>query len=84
MDTLKKKLRQAETDRDAMKTQSENLQEEYTRVCTLLNKKDVSDRRREMILVFRELAATRRTTDCTARRQKHVFGMFNFSYLAAN
>ncbi|KAI6191127.1 B-cell receptor-associated 31 domain containing protein [Aphelenchoides bicaudatus] len=34
---LKKKLRKAEQDRDAMKKQSENLQGEYDRVCSLLN-----------------------------------------------
>lgn len=35
---LKKKLAQAEKDRDAMKSQAENLQKEYTRVCDELNK----------------------------------------------
>jgi chromosome segregation ATPase len=39
---LKKKLRKAEQDRDAMKKQSENLQEEYDRVCSLLNEAEVS------------------------------------------
>jgi len=34
---LKKKLRKTEQDRDAMKKQAENLQEEYDRVCNLLN-----------------------------------------------
>jgi len=34
---LKKKLRKTEQDRDAMKKQAENLQEEYDRVCSLLN-----------------------------------------------
>lgn len=38
---LKKKLRKAEQDRDAMKKQSENLQEEYDRVCSLLNEAEV-------------------------------------------
>ncbi|KAI6206001.1 hypothetical protein M3Y94_00856300 [Aphelenchoides besseyi] len=35
---LKKDLRTAEADRDAMKKQTEHLQEEYDRVCTLLGK----------------------------------------------
>jgi hypothetical protein len=39
---LKKKLRKAEQDRDAMKKQSENLQEEYDRVCTQLNEAEVA------------------------------------------
>lgn len=39
---FKKKLRKAEQDRDAMKKQAENLQEEYDRVCTLLNESEVS------------------------------------------
>lgn len=38
---LKKKLRKAEQDRDAMKKQAENLQDEYERVSDLLNKKEV-------------------------------------------
>ncbi|KAE9555675.1 hypothetical protein FO519_001146 [Halicephalobus sp. NKZ332] len=35
---MKKELAQAEKDRDTMKTQAENLQKEYTRVCDELNK----------------------------------------------
>ncbi|KAI6243644.1 hypothetical protein M3Y99_00026600 [Aphelenchoides fujianensis] len=35
---LKKELREAKADRDAMKKQTEHLQEEYDRVSTLLNK----------------------------------------------
>ncbi|CAD5226110.1 unnamed protein product [Bursaphelenchus xylophilus] len=42
VEDLKKKLRQAEKDRDAMKKQSENLQNEYERVSTLLNKKEAA------------------------------------------
>ncbi|CAD5218715.1 unnamed protein product [Bursaphelenchus okinawaensis] len=42
VEDLKKKLRQAEQDRDAMKKQSENLQEEYERVSDLLSKKEAA------------------------------------------
>lgn len=38
---LKEKLRKSETDLSALKKQCKNLQEEYDRVCTLLNKKEV-------------------------------------------
>lgn len=38
---LLKKLKRAETDRDAMKHQAKNLQEEYDRICTRLNKLEV-------------------------------------------
>jgi len=38
--TLEKKLRKAETDRDAMKKQAESLQKEYERVCDILNDKE--------------------------------------------
>jgi B-cell receptor-associated protein 31 len=41
VEELKKKLRKAEQDRDAMKKQAENLQDEYERVSDLLNKKEV-------------------------------------------
>lgn len=40
VEDLKKKLRTAENDRDAIKKQAENLQNEYERVSTLLNKKE--------------------------------------------
>ena len=40
------KIKNLEADRDTMKTQSVNLQEEYDRVCTLLNKKERSTSRR--------------------------------------
>jgi len=37
---LEKKLRKAEADRDAMKKQAENLQNEYDRVCDILNSQE--------------------------------------------
>lgn len=40
VEELKKKLRKTEHDRDAMKKQAENLQGEYDRVCTQLNKSE--------------------------------------------
>lgn len=42
---LKKQLREVTADRDAMKKQAENLQEEYARVGEQLNKLEVSSLR---------------------------------------
>lgn len=43
MKELREKLKKTETDRDAMKAQSEGLQEEYERVTELLREAEVTD-----------------------------------------